>query len=102
GQRKQRYWVNEPQALAGAFFKLLNEGELVHNEALLIGHRQIKVVQRSKHLLWCRYDDLCEQPLAASDFIELCDQFSSIFISEVPQLTGLGQEITIARGTEDG
>ena len=101
GRRKQRYWVKQPQALAEAFAELLADGEQAHSDALLLGHQQIKVVRRSEHLLWCRYSDLCEQPLAAIDFIALCDQFSQLFLSEVPQLSGAGQKADIARGTED-
>lgn len=102
GDRQQRYWVNEPQALEAAFAELLSDGEPAHSEPLLLGHREIKVVRRSRHALWCRYDDLCEQKLAAPDFIELCDRFSHVFLSDVPLLTGGGQQTAIARGTEDG
>lgn len=102
GLPQPRYWVNQPQALAAAFAQQLGDEEQAHSEALLLGHRHIKVVQRSQQLLWCRYEDLCEQPLAALDFIELCDRFSQVFLSEVPQLTGSGQQAAIARGTEDG
>ncbi|WP_311948726.1 cell division protein ZapE [Halomonas piscis] len=102
GERQQRYWVNEPQALEKAFAERLSQGEQPHSEPLLLGHRKIPVVKRSQHMLWCRYDDLCEQKLASQDFIELCDRFSHVFLSEVPQLTGSGRQKTIARGTEDG
>lgn len=102
GERLQRYWVNEPQALEAAFTELLSDSEPADSEPLLLGHREIKVVKRSQKALWCRYDDLCEQKLAAQDFIELCDRFSHVFLSEVPQLTGGGQQAAIARGTEDG
>lgn len=102
GDRQQRYWVNDPQALEAAFTELLSDGEAAHSEPLLLGHREIKVVRRSQHALWCRYDDLCEQKLAAPDFIELCDRFSRVFLSDVPLLTGGGQQTAIARGTEDG
>lgn len=102
GDRQQRFWVNEPQALEAAFAELLSDGEQAHSEPLLLGHREINVVQRSQKALWCRYDDLCEQKLAAQDFIELCDRFSHVFLSEVPRLTGGGQQAAIARGTEDG
>ncbi|GAB2722644.1 cell division protein ZapE [Halomonas garicola] len=102
GERQQRYWVNEPKALENAFAKQLSKDERPHRESLLLGHRQITVVQRSQHALWCRYDDLCEQKLASQDFIELCERFSYIFLSEVPRLTGSGQQKSIARGTEDG
>jgi cell division protein ZapE len=102
GERQQRYWVNQPQALENAFVERLSEGEQAHSDPLLLGHRQIPIVQRSQHALWCRYDDLCEQKLAAQDFIELCDRFSDVFLSEVPRLTGSSQQAAIARGTEDG
>jgi cell division protein ZapE len=102
GQYKQRYWVNQPQALAAVFAELLGKEERAHSEKLPLGHRLIKVVRRSQHLLWCRYNDLCEQPLAIADFIVLCDQFSHVFLSEVPQLTGSAYKVAIARGTEDG
>lgn len=94
--------MNQPQALENTFTEQLNEGEQAHCEPLLLGHRQIPVVQRSRHVLWCRYHDLCEQKLAAQDFIELCDRFARVFLSEVPRLTGSGQQAAIARGTEDG
>ena len=102
GERQQRYWVNQPQALENAFAERLSEGEQPHSDPLLLGHRQIPIVQRSQHALWCHYDDLCEQKLAAQDFIELCDRFSDVFLSEVPRLTGSSQQAAIARGTEDG
>ncbi|WP_417502406.1 cell division protein ZapE [Marinobacter sp.] len=102
GERKQRYWVGQPQALEAAFAELLCEGEQVNSEPLRLGHSDISVVQRSEHALWCRYEDLCEQKLAAQDFIELCDRFAYVFLSEVPQLAGGGQQKAIARGTEDG
>ncbi len=102
GVLKQRYWVNNPQALAASYAELLDEGEQTHTESLVLGHRQISVVSRSQKALWCRYVDLCEQKLAAQDFIDLCDRFSHVFLCDVPRLTGGGQQVAIARGTEDG
>ena len=100
GQRQPRFWVQDPQALATVFSELAPEAG--HDKPLLLGHRHIQVVRRSKRVLWCRYADLCEQPLAAPDFIELCDEFSHILLSEVPKLTGAARQNGIARGTEDG
>ena len=100
GQQQQRYWINRPQALAAVFAKLAASKSSA--EPLRLGHRQIRVVQGGDDVLWCRYHDLCEQPLAAPDFIELCDRFQHILLGEVPRLTGAGQQTAIARGTEDG
>ncbi|ART81936.1 cell division protein ZapE [Oceanisphaera profunda] len=120
GQLQQRFWVGLPQALAAVFAELAPDfaqeagNETAHKSrhekdnqpALRLGHRDIKVVQRSEQVLWCKYADLCEQPLSAADFIELCDQFSTILLSEVPQLACTQslteQQVVIARGTEDG
>lgn len=104
GRSHQRYWVNQPEAFAHAFNELLHHTQetQITTEPLLLGHRAINVVQRSEHILWCRYRDLCEQPLAAPDFIELCDQFRYLLLSEVPKLTGGKTQMSIARGTEDG
>ncbi len=103
GQQLQRYWVNEPDALKTVFAGLLEStGESECAEPLILGHRPIKVVRRSLRVVWCRYQDLCEQPLAATDFIALCDSVAHLLLSEVPKLTGAAQQTAIARGTEDG
>ncbi|MFP2769625.1 cell division protein ZapE [Oceanisphaera sp. KMM 10153] len=100
GLQQQRYWINQPDALAAVFATLTpEEGSPA---PLLLGHRQIKVIRHSDGVLWCRYHDLCEQPLAAPDFIELCDRFHHILLGDIPRLTGTGQQTAIARGTEDG
>jgi len=102
GDHQQRYWVNNPSALKAAFNALLKGEGLITSEPITLGHRQIQTVKQSQNLLWCRYENLCEETLAAQDFIELCDRFSRIFLSEVPRLSGGGQQTAIARGTEDG
>jgi cell division protein ZapE len=97
----QRYWVNQPDAL-GEVFKQLTEGQAVRSGPVSVGYRSIVAVQSSDSVLWCRYADLCEQPLAAMDFMQLCDRFSAILLGEVPNLSAQKRPGRIARGTEDG
>ncbi|WP_308908756.1 cell division protein ZapE [Pseudomonas canadensis] len=97
----QRYWVNQPCALAGVF-KQLAEGQPVRSGPVAVGHRSIVAVQSSDTVLWCRYADLCEQPLAAMDFMLICDRFKAILLDEVPNLSAQKRPGRIARGTEDG
>ena len=97
----QRYWVNQPDALARVFEQLA-EGQAVSSDPVSVGHRTIVVVQSSDTVLWCRYADLCEQPLAAMDFMLLCDRFKAILLGEVPNLSAQTRPGRIARGTEDG
>lgn len=104
GELHQRYWVAEaarPSALAAAF-EQLSAGLAVSSEPVAINHRRIDCVRHSEAVLWCRYADICEQPLAAMDFIELCDRFAVVMVSEVPALSAAQRESKIARGTEDG
>ncbi|MDD1965242.1 cell division protein ZapE [Pseudomonas putida] len=104
GQAEQRYWVTQekgPSALVEVF-ETLSSGESVSIQPVPVGRRHLPVVRCSKTVLWCRYADICEQPLAAMDFIELCDRYKAVLLSEVPALSAPQREGRIARGTEDG
>lgn len=119
GEVRQRYWVrgaDEEQALGSVFEQLCREQAQAYESAfesayesvcepviepVELGHRKIQVVKRCESLVWFRYADLCEQPLAAMDFIQLCDQYSMIMLSDVPCLSAQQQASRIARGTED-
>lgn len=104
GQTEPRYWVCEPgqpSALAEVFARL-TQGEVASSAPIEVGYRRLLVVQASATVLWCRYGELCEQPLAAMDFMALCDRFRAILLSEVPALGAPQRPGRIARGTEDG
>lgn len=99
----QRYWVREPgqpSALPG-LFDALSAGERARDDALTINHRQIGVQRHSDRVLHCSFAQLCVQPLAAVDFMALCDRFAAIVLGEVPALSARQQPARIARGTED-
>ena len=100
GDGVQRYWVNQPDALASVFQRLA-EGQMLRGGPVAVGHRSIVAVQSSDSVLWCRYADLCEQPLAAMDFMLLCDRYKAILLDEVPNLSAQTRPGRIARGTED-
>jgi cell division protein ZapE len=104
GQAHQRYWVTPPQGASAllAVFERLSGGVSVSTEPVPLGRRHLTVVRSSKTVVWCRYADLCEQPLAAMDFIELCDRYQAVLLSDVPALSAPQREGRIARGTEDG
>ena len=107
GMVQQRYWLKGEGSAIAAAFAALAAAELAAGEHgtacehIELGHLHIPVIRRSKHAIWFRFHDLCEQPLAALDFITLCDQFAAIFLSDVPDLSGQQRPARIARGTED-
>lgn len=104
GPAQQRYWVVGPGQASGMdeLFGRLTAGQPCSGAALMLEQRAIAVVRHSAEVLWCRYADLCEQALSALDFIALCDRFSAIVLSEVPNLSARQRAAKIARGTEDG
>jgi len=103
GAGVQRYWVDPEGQSAGLVeaFKVLTAGQPLSAEPVAMGYRTLAVVQASPTVLWCRYAELCEQPLAAMDFMALCDRYTAIFLSEVPNLSARQRPGLIARGTED-
>ncbi|WDU65322.1 cell division protein ZapE [Pseudomonas poae] len=101
GVGQQRYWVNQPEALASVF-EHLAEGQAVNSGPVTVGHRCLMAVRFSDTVLWCTYAELCEQPLAAMDFMLLCDRFKVILLGQVPNLSAQTRPGRIARGTEDG
>ena len=104
GVARQRYWVAE-QGSGGALaavFQQLSADDPGSTTPLSIGSRQIQVVRHSPQALWCRFTDLCEQPLAVMDFMALCDRFPAILVEGIPALSGQQRAGRIARGTEDG
>jgi cell division protein ZapE len=86
----------------GEQFQQLTAGQASSSASLQLEHRSIAVVRHSAKVLWCRFADLCLQPLAATDYIALCDRFQMLLLSDVPQLGSPTRPSRIARGTEDG
>lgn len=103
GAQLQRYWVSEAgtaSALAAVFCQL-SAGETATELALQIGTRHVTVIRRTEGVIWCDFTHLCDQALAATDFMALCDRYSAILVSAVPALGGQQRAGRIARGTED-
>lgn len=101
GAPQQRYWCRQPRVLGGLFARL-SRGLAVSRAPVELEHRRVMALAHSPAALCCRFADLCLQPLAAADFIELCRRFPAILLGEVPRLGGEQREGRIARGTEDG
>ncbi|MBV1787986.1 AFG1 family ATPase [Marinobacterium sp. D7] len=102
GAHTQRYWIRDagkPELMSELFERLA--GERGHTQPLMIGDRSIDVLSQNAQVLWCSYDQLCEAPLWANDYIALCDRFEHILLSDLPLLVSEQHLSGIARGTED-
>lgn len=122
GEAEPRYWVQaegEASALAAVFDRLAS-AQRTHREPIRLAHRAISVLgvsegarqeqeasqagsmkKSARRVLWCRYEALCEAPLSAIDFIDLCDRFDQVLLEGVPPLDQGPLTPDIARGTED-
>lgn len=77
-------------------------GQTAQAGQIELGGRILQVHGCADAVLWCDYAELCEQPRAAGDYIELAQRFDQLLLSGVPRLGGQTQPVRIARGTEDG
>ncbi|WP_275898206.1 cell division protein ZapE [Halomonas binhaiensis] len=98
----QRYFVQregQPSVMADQLAAL--DPDARRDVELRVGSRTIEARGMGRKVLWCDYAALCEAPLAALDFIALCDRFDVLMLGQVPALAGCAQPARIARGTED-
>jgi cell division protein ZapE len=104
GRHVQRYFVKSSQNNADFFtqIKTLSGTDSPSSNAIVVGSRSIECIAHTDKVLWCSYEQLCKAPLAAPDFIGVCDRFEVILLGDVPALGGEQQAGRIARGTEDG
>nr|HAT8714543.1 cell division protein ZapE [Legionella jordanis] len=56
------------------------------NGSLLIQHRSIPFKRRSQRAVWFDFDVICNLPRSQLDYLEIAEQFDTIFISGVPKL----------------
>lgn len=101
GEVRQRYWQadGEDSPLAGVF-RAQQKGAS-RMGSIRLNNRQVDTLEYDEHQIWCTYDQLCEAPLAAGEYIELCDRFGHVLLTGVPVLTCQEHLKDIARGTED-
>ncbi|WXL25493.1 cell division protein ZapE [Ectopseudomonas mendocina] len=57
--------------------------------SLELGRRCITVQAMDSERLWVAFNELCQQPLASADYIQLCQRFRQIVVSAVPQMAML-------------
>ncbi|WP_462383640.1 cell division protein ZapE [Pseudomonas sp. Marseille-QA0892] len=99
GHGHQRYWADND---AEGFLAALQQfGALEPPATLGVGRRDLRLQGKAGRAVWFAFAELCQAPRSATDYIELCEHFCALFVSEVPVLGGEVRETRIARGTED-
>lgn len=72
--------------LANRFTQIANN-QKVYKEPIEINGRQIKINARTETVLYCDFRQLCMEPRSANDFIEIANNFSTVLVDNVPELS---------------
>lgn len=75
-------------------FAELAHGARIYQDDLVVNERVVKVRSRTDDVLWCEFDELCEKPRSAQDYIELAREYHTVLLSNVPQLGELRDNAT--------
>ena len=69
--------------LESNFSELTNDDYLEGENIEVLG-RKIKTIKLSQGSVWLSFSEICEGPRSAKDYIEICSEFHTLFVSDVP------------------
>ncbi len=90
GQMQFYHVPNGPdaqKAMEDAFNKLAETRD-EEDCALHIENRTIFALRRAGGVVWFDFKNLCGGPRSQNDYLELAQQFHTVFLSDVPQMSG--------------
>lgn len=65
-------------------FDELAHGTHIYHDSIIINARDVMVKARTEDVLWCTFNELCEKPRSASDYIEIAREYHTVLLSDVP------------------
>lgn len=69
-------------------FAELTNGEFQDGQKIKILGREINTIKLAQGSLWVSFKEICEGPRSAKDYIEICSEFHTLFVSNVPIMKG--------------
>ncbi len=78
-------------AMEMAFDRVAEAAE--DDPTLTIEHRELIALRRSGGVVWFDFKTLCNTPRSQNDYLEIAQQFHTVFVSDVP---GMGPELASA------
>lgn len=85
---ENEHWLHER-------FCALSNNQTVSTEPIVINGRSINIQKRTETTLLASFRDLCMQPRSAGDFIEIANNFSTVMVDNVPELTDVLADPTL-------
>lgn len=74
------------RALEAAFADL-TEHEDGHSETLTVMARPLIVPRAARNVAWFGFDELCNQPLSAVDYLAIAERYGAVIVEGIPQLS---------------
>lgn len=74
---------NTKKAMRDSFL-ILCDGKDPQPMTLLVKGHKVDVPFACGRFAWFHFKDLCAKPLAAVDYLSICDQFDTIYIDDIP------------------
>ena len=65
-------------------FSELTNNEFIEDGNIQILGRKIKTIRLAKGSVWLSFHEICEGPRSAKDYIEVCSEFHTLFVSGIP------------------
>ena len=86
----QKYWLNpvnkKNREKINEIFKTLSIGFEIISENVEVSGRKINIPEVAAGVAKISFDDLCNKPLAAADYIEIALRYKGIIIDDIPNL----------------
>ena len=86
----QKYWLNpvnkKNREKINDIFKTLSIGFEIISENVEVSGRKINIPEVAAGVARISFDDLCNKPLAAADYIEIALRYKGIIIDDIPNL----------------
>jgi cell division protein ZapE len=86
----QKYWLSpvnkKNKEKINEIFKTLSAGFETISENVEVSGRKIKIPKVAAGVARISFDDLCNKPLAAADYIEIALRYKGIIIDNIPSL----------------
>ena len=76
----------EGELILAGYFQRLTPLPAEGGHAVRLAQRDVPVVAMAGHIAWFRFQDLCEAPLWARDYLEIAQTFHTVLISDIPRM----------------
>ncbi|KAG8582421.1 hypothetical protein GDO81_008042 [Engystomops pustulosus] len=85
------YFLTSEADVEAVMDKLFDElaqkqNDVTRPRILKVQGRELKLSKACGSIADCTFEELCDRPLGASDYLEMCKAFDTVFIRQIPQL----------------